>query len=748
MRTYIMIAGMLLNQELWANPSDWNGNGMADSWEMLYPGVAASAPTADSDGDGRTNADESKAFTNPFDPAERLELSDMRWTGDRWRLQWKTEAGLNYQVLWSSDLQSWNTVGLPRPGTGGVVIAEIAPAALPVGADSPYWKVAVRLPDTDADGLGDAEEKLIGSDPLSSSSMRAASQGGDGAYWRDVMLGANPLGGAAGTASSGVPSELNASRFLAQASMGPIPEEIAAVRNLGYAGWLNAQFNQPVELLLPYIRFLEGRRASDVPNASQLPYLHGADYVFADNCTTPWMRNALWSPGQLRQRLTWALGQIFVVSTQDGNLFYRGEAVADFYDTLSRGAFGNFKDLLNSVTKHPAMGVYLSSIFNRKPNPEINQYPDENYAREIMQLFSIGLRKLNPDGSPVLDANGEEIPTYTHADIKEMARVFTGFRIQGQPWGILPVTGSGLSSPMASDETQHDTNPKRLPDGTILPAGQGVSKDVDDAVTWLFNHPNTAPFISERLIRFLVTSNPSRAYVKRVSDVFANNGQGIRGDMKAIVSAILLDPEARGLDYITNPNFGRMKEPVIRMTTVARMLKAGKTQSSSTDLSGFQFWWTAYLAGSSNPLHRDMEQHPLASPTVFNFFNARYQLPGEVASAGLYSPEMQMLNPVTATASINRWFSFLPAGYHSNPSQAGQPPRNDWAEMIAMSRAGNDEEFLDRINLLLGNTRVGPSTRNQMKSAIQWASAGSFDQHRAMNGIMIALAAPECVIQK
>ena len=328
---------------------------------------------------------------------------------------------------------------------------------------------------------------------------------------------------------------------------------------------------------------------------------------------------------QLRQRVAWALSQILVTSQVSlANRYPFG--LADYYDMLAHHAFGDFRQLIEEVTLHPMMGVYLSMLGNRKPNAELNIRPDENYARELMQLFTIGLVELNADGTPKLDAHNQPIPTYDQAVVEGFAHVFTGWHWActfGSPGncGFSNTRGTVPNQilPMQLFPEEHDTGAKRLltyPNAvkSVIPAGQTAEQDLADALDNIFHHPNVGPFISRQLIQRLVTSNPSPAYVARVSAVFDDDGTGQRGNLGAVVRAILLDAEARAPASTADPDASKLKEPVLRLTQL----------------------WRAYDGRAANGRYFninpsvDFGQGPLQAPSVFNFYSPFYAPPGEI----------------------------------------------------------------------------------------------------------------------
>ena len=433
-----------------------------------------------------------------------------------------------------------------------------------------------------------------------------------------------------------LPDDEEASRFLIQAGFGADPDELAQVKSLGFEGWINQQLTRPKGYLQPVII---------AKRAAGQPIYHPATKVAM---WTQFMRRRNPSGGGtvntdiLRQRVAYSLLQIFVISQNLDILANNSEGVTHYYDRLMDGALGNFRDLLMDVTLHPCMGVYLSHLGNVKPDPINNIFPDENYAREIMQLFSIGLWELNQDGSRKL-LNGNPIPTYTNADITQFARVFTGLHFGG-PTNADTVnisTNQDFVNLMMSHEIFHDTNPKTLLNGVTLGANRTTMQDISSAIDNLFNHPNTGPFIGRLLIQRLVTSNPSPEYIGRVAAKFANNGSGVRGDMGAVVKAILLDTEARSYEKTEETTFGKMREPYM---TLMNMAKTFNAQSSSGDYEQATYFYDLYL------------QEPFQSPSVFNFYLPNYRPPGEITSLGKFAPEFQILTAVTAVETQNNLY--------------------------------------------------------------------------------------------
>lgn len=474
------------------------------------------------------------------------------------------------------------------------------------------------------------------------------------------------------------------SRFLSQATLGHNYSEIIACSQKGLHGWLEEQFNiQPKPYVEAY-QEIYNTASSDIkkihPDESIRRKAEFVIYAFYEK--------AVKEKDVLRQKMAFALSQIFVISGSNSALRFRAKGIADYYDILYLNAFGNYRDILKKVSLHPTMGAYLSHFNNKKADPTKNTSPDENYAREIMQLFSIGLVELNLDGSIKLDKNGQPIPTYNIGDIQEMAKVFTGLsgaeydlelnpNRAGQPLRF----GRNLSNYVATGAMKmypdhHDSGQKNLLNNTIIPAGQNPEKDIDDAIEMLFNHPNVGPFISRRLIQHFVTSNPSPLYIKRVARTFNNNGKGERGDLKAVIYAILTDPEARDCEQIDKPHTGRLKQPVERYL---QLLKAFHVNSPSGKI-----WFN-----DSREIGEKLQQSILNSRTVFNFFSPFHAESKFVKPLGLVSPEFQILNSVSAIQYINIFERAIKIRPFSNVTAV-----NPNAPILAINNA-NDEAFLD-----------------------------------------------------
>ncbi len=433
-------------------------------------------------------------------------------------------------------------------------------------------------------------------------------------------------GSGAGGGSSGPPppppgpppvTKAQAWAFLSEATFGPTEAEAQRLISLGYEGWIDAQLAVPATRHLPYVL------ARPTPQ-------NQADRLDA------WFQATLKGNDQLRQRVAYALSQILVASDV-GALGGEPLALAYYYDILVNNAFGNYRQLMEQVTLSPAMGVYLSMLGNQKPNVAQNIRPDENYARELMQLFTIGRVQLNVDGSVRNGTDGVPIPTYDQATIEGFAHVFTGWTFAGSVSFTRP--SRNFLAQMTPYADFHDTAAKTLLNGFVVPAGQSAQQDLAMALDNIFNHQNVGPFVAEQLIQRLVTSNPSPAYVQRVAQRFNNNGSGVRGDLAAVVRAILTDAEARST--AASESSGKLKEPILRLTQLWRAYGA------QADSGRYAFGNPSVFFG----------QAPLRSPSVFNFYSPFYAPPGEIAQLGLVAPELEITTEMT-TATTNNYLAF------------------------------------------------------------------------------------------
>ncbi|WP_229212165.1 DUF1800 family protein [Duganella sp. HH105] len=513
-----------------------------------------------------------------------------------------------------------------------------------------------------------------------------------------------------------------ASHFLAQATFGPTAASIAALATSSKAAWIADQFRKP----------LTSHRNTVQSVAAQLP----PGILSENQVYESFWRQATIGDDQLRQRVTFALSQIFVISVADLNLVSRPAGVASYYDALAQNAFGNFRNLLQAVALHPMMGMYLSHMRNQKESGV--RVPDENFAREVMQLMSIGLYELNADGTPKLQ-NGRPVETYTHDDVAGMAKVFTGWSWAGPDTSLNRFKGNTVDpnrdwTPMQNYPAYHSTSAKSFL-GTTIPAGGTGEADVKIALDTLFQHPNVGPFIGRQLIQRLVSSNPSPAYVSRVAAAFANNGSGVRGDMQAVIRAVLLDPEAADTGSAK-----KLREPVLRL---ANWLRAFNAKSAS---GRFQIHVT------DDPLYT-LAQSPLRAPSVFNFFRPSYTPPNSSLSAqGLVAPEMQITGEPSVTGYLNFIQYVIPSG-----SGSALDIKPDYSAELALST--QPTQLVDRLNLLLLNGGMSTTLRNQIITAVSAINvpppSAAFPnrvddarRNRVYLAIFLAMASPEYLAQR
>lgn len=537
-----------------------------------------------------------------------------------------------------------------------------------------------------------------------------------------------------------LPNETAASRFLAQATLGADYHLIQSTANQSYNEWLEAQF----QVERPFT--IEDLTRQLTIMALDSTFARGGDpnrvepNIFYWH--TAWWQYTMTAPDLLRARVALALSEIFVIS-EVPDLEDYPLALANYYDVLMDHSFGNFRDLLEAVTLHPAMGLYLTHLNNPKANPDLNRFPDENYAREVMQLFTIGLYMLNPDGSQILDDNGQPIPTYNNENIYEFAKIFTGLSFgDAYLFGQRPLSEQSFLQPMKMFDQWHQAGSKRLLLGDTIPDRTTVDgmADIRAALDNLFNHPNVGPFIGRLLIQRLVKSNPSPEYIARVTAAFDDNGKSVRGDMKAVIRAILLDPEARDCYHIDDPWQGMLKEPIVRYTQMCRGLNA------ANDAGLFR--------NAMNHFYRATFQRPLASPSVFNFFQPDYQPIGPVADNDLVGPEFQITNSVSITGYANlmhEWliFGYDPMEYRSifsgeQYSQAKRTYLNLEVE-FAMAEEGRLGEVLERFNLVLAQGQLSESTKSIILDALYaFEEQGAEDQVRLM--LFLIMVSPDYLV--
>jgi uncharacterized protein (DUF1800 family) len=534
-----------------------------------------------------------------------------------------------------------------------------------------------------------------------------------------------------GPGDAPLPTKAQAARFLRQATFGATAAEIDRVAQVGYARWLDEQMALPPTLHQP-----------DVPYFTDpfTPKLFGTLPV-----QSSFWRQAATAPDQLRQRLMFALSEIFVISVGDMNVITYPRGVASYMDTLAAGSLGNYRQLIEGVALHPMMGLYLSHLGNRKEDAASGRVPDENFAREVMQLFSIGTEELNADGSPRTDASGRSLETYGNEDVIGLARVFTGwnyhapsptdeyfFADYGNPF-FFPAAADPERDikPMRFYPQHHSSSEKRFL-GTTIPANTDAPTSLRIALDRLASHPNVGPFIGRQLIQRLVSSNPSPAYVGRVAAAFADNGAGVRGDMKAVVRAVLLDPEARADPAPGSTRSGKLKEPILRISAWMRAFNVRSTSGA----------WAYYITG--DPV-TTIGQTPLQSPSVFNFFRPGYVPPqSEAGRAGMVVPEMQITSETTVASYLNVVESTV--GYFGTGFLLDL--NTDYAAEMAL--ADDPSALIDRIDLLLTAGAMSPETKALMREAIESVPAGSlyYRENRARLAVLFAMASTDFLVEK
>lgn len=532
-------------------------------------------------------------------------------------------------------------------------------------------------------------------------------------------------------------SVLQASRFLAQASFGANESEIDRVTRMGYDAWIDAQIQAPVTSMQEKVsetfdqviewHLANGGDSSEIPGR---PNWIVFNYAWWDAN----MRNE----DLLRQRVAFALSEIFVISIQSELEGY-GDGVASFYDIMSRNAFGNYRDLLREVSLHPCMGFYLSHLNNPKTDPENNTRPDENYAREIMQLFSIGLYELNQDGTRKKDAEGNDIPTYGQSEIKEMAKIWTGLSIaevvpnmyDEAPYFGIGIYTADMTLPMKMYDEYHEPGEKKLVGGITVPAGQTGMQDIESAIDALYNHPNVGPFLARRLIQRLVKSNPSPPFVGRVASVFDDNGMGTRGDLGAVIKAILVDPEARDCEYLDDISSGMLREPFVRYAHFARAL--------NTEQYYDRFWNACY------DFWQNTGQSVLAAKSVFNFFLPDFQPNGPIADEDLVAPEFQIHNSRTSIGFINeanRWavYNTVMYGWEENNPEVIL----NIDDLRAFAR--DPEVLINRLDLLFTHGQLTQRTRAIIKEAVEAQIYGDYRENRVRLAIYLIMISPDYAV--
>ncbi len=426
-------------------------------------------------------------------------------------------------------------------------------------------------------------------------------------------------------------TKIEAARFLAQGTFGPSMSDVEHIQSVGYEAWIDEQVS-----IAPSYHAILQEGAHQNRNAVRI---------------TAWMRAVLWGEDQLRQRLAYALSEILIVSQNEGELIRYQDSLINYYDQLVTHGLGNYRDLLGVVSLNPVMAEYLSFSGNAKS--EGAEKVDENYARELLQLFTIGIHKLNLDGTLYQDELGNPVANYTQDTVEDLAKVFTGWCYKDPDQNkFCNLHARNLMDPLEPWEKYHDTSTKILFGDQTIPAGQTAQEDMDAALDIIFAHPNVAPYISKLLIQRLVTSNPTPSYVARVAAIFNDNGIGVKGDLTAVAKAILLDDEARTGHLTAADSFGKMREPITRMTHFWRALDV----QVMTDILVFYY------------LQEDIGQAPLTAPSVFNFYPADFT-PEGLSDFDLIAPEAKFNDESSITTLMNYFWGHIYEGIYENTTQ-------------------------------------------------------------------------------
>jgi len=550
-----------------------------------------------------------------------------------------------------------------------------------------------------------------------------------------------------------IKNQRDAARFLNRATFGPTQDSINQLVNRStYQNWVNDQFNTAATYHLPKVKSLGKRMCANI-NDDGSTRVDSWEYRFPRHHV--WWEAATKADDQLRQRVALALSEILVISDSDGlGLSEYHLAISSYYDVLVKHAFGNYRDLLEDVALHPAMGDFLSMSRNQKENAEGTIRPDENFARENLQLFTIGVHELNLNGTKKRDGSNNFIPTYDQKTIEEFAKVFTGWSYADKNWNEWAGQANRLV-PLKAFEEYHDASAKTLLNGETSPSGQSAQADLDFALDNIFKHPNIAPYISQQLIQRLVTSNPSPAYVARVAEKFNNNGNGVKGDMKAVVSAILLDEEA--LAENKPDEFGKLREPMLRMSHLWRVFKMqpslrighyweSEKQCGQGTYPSYNFY------GTIARFNKDLGQGPLQARSVFNFFRPDFSPTGLLNDNGLYAPEFQIINENTMVSSTNLYHLLIERFSTDETLVPTLEEHSKFDMRDVTNMAANTDQFLNYLDLVLLNKEMSSSLRTILEEHLNAPDIyndgreGQFQ--KAREAIMLIIGSPEYLIQR
>ncbi len=536
-------------------------------------------------------------------------------------------------------------------------------------------------------------------------------------------------------------TDAEAVRFILQSGFAVKDGDVATLKTDGYDKWLSAQMDVPIAQT--GVAWLASRGYDQVTADGFFDNEYPGDYMIWNQLMTP--------AGGVRKRIALALSEFFVVSLGGLDFSWRSQGLAHYWDQLNANAFGSFRKLLEDMSLNPAMGYYLSTRGNRKEDTRTGRVPDENYAREVMQLFTIGLYQLNNDGTLKVDAAGKPIETYNNTDVSNLARVFTGYdwdftgnvrtvstndpnrRINAVTYTTLPMTADNTKWEFPRTTSEHSPLEKIFL-GTTIPANTDAPTSLKTALDALFNHANVGPFFAKQMIQRLITSNPSAAYVNRVASVFNNNGAGVRGDLRAVFKAILLDEEALGAGGLTNATFGKVREPMIRLTQWAQTFGATSTSGN-------------WKLGNLSEAARQIGQSPLRSPSVFNFFRPGY-IPANTAIAtnNLVAPEFQGVNETSTPGYVN----FMTYAISSGDGIYGDVKAQYTSELAI---AHDADALMNRLYLVLAADQISATTKATIRTAVDaitvvQTSTDAIKLRRIHTAILLIMASPDYLVQK
>ena len=701
MKVLIVVIALFAFPSVLFGVVDFNGNGVSEFWELQYKGTVAN--DFDSDNDGISNLAEGIAGTDPHDPASVLALGHPSFDGAEVRFSWSAEAGKSYRLeRWDPAANRWIEAASILP----LSIAAIQTVTLD-RLDGGIFRLVSADVDMDGDGLSAWEEILIGTSDGSAAGVNGSGEG-------DFVTALRALESEEGLVLSNgtrldrrLPSEKEAARFLLRASFGPTDESIEEVMSMGLTGWIDNQATISTTRL----------QTSIARNALPINSSRGRD---------GWWRSANIAPDQLRQRMAYALSQILVVNFQGGSVIGDNYLIqARYYDIFTTGAFGSYRNILEKVTYSPAMGFYLSHLNNRKSDDPVNptRFPDENFAREIMQLFTIGLWELNWDGSRKLDQDGNFIPTYGNQTITEMARVFTGMSHSTTNNGRAATSfydvarGNDYLYDMKVWDEEHETGPKSIVNGVQLDGSQTGEEEVQAALDALLEHPSLPPFLSRLLIQRFTSSNPSAAYLARVSRVWLDDSTGEPADLGEVIKAILLDPEI--LSASAYQYRGKVREPIIRYASLARAFNlASENGKYSTN---------------QPRLNDDFGQFPMLSPSVFNFYLPDFAPEGEFRMAGMVSPELQLASLSQLLRSDSQ--------FAASVEESGVSGSFDLTTELAL--VNEPSALVERVDLLMTGGRLKADTKVMILNAVQ---SEVTDLEKVRTAIYLVSQSMECIV--